>query len=156
MDNNVLSTALKFVRKFIENNNKSAKDLISIQKKLEKTGYGGLTPEEQTRYGKHLTTLAMGFIGDVKAVPGIGMSAAKVAEPTISQLQGNRPAHQVLIENALNKRDYFAAQQVVDKIPVTDPYRASMQNVINSLMPKVNSLSRQGFSQGVWPIGPVK
>jgi len=59
----------------------------------------------------------------------------------------SRPAHQALIEQALNSGDVPKAQAIVDALPKGNPYKASMQSVINEFAPKAVSLKEPTISQ---------
>jgi len=104
----------------------------SLQSDFLNTG-GKTTPAANKMYQSKLADLTkkIADLGEVINFTPSAPSAAGVVEGA------GRPAHQALIEKALNTGDIKGAQAVVDAIPVGDPWKASMQNVINAVTGKV-------------------
>lgn len=68
----------------------------------------------------------------------------------------SRPAHQVAIENAINKGDIKAAQQIVAQIPKNDPYRVSMEKFVNEVAAQSNVKSKPIYDNYTGPLKPEK
>lgn len=55
--------------------------------------------------------------------------------PAINQaVVSSRPAHQALIEQALQRGDFGAVRNIINAIPSTDPYAQSMRSLFASIM----------------------
>lgn len=83
------------------------------------------TEEGQVRVFNAMKKIATGQTPEgqmVQASPG-----------TSTTLVNARPPHQVAIENALNAGDTQTAQAIIDGIPQGDPYKESMQKLVDRL-----------------------
>lgn len=69
---------------------------------------------------------------DTAMMPVMGLSGG---------VQSSRPIHQVLLEKAANSGDMKGVGQILDAIPATDPYKASMERLFRPHVPQVKGAS---------------
>lgn len=59
-----------------------------------------------------------------------------VTPDSIASLAGGRPAHQAALEQAANSKNWVKVGQILDSIPLDDPYKQSMESLFRKFVPK--------------------
>lgn len=122
-------------------------EMMGINAAKERELMASLTPDERTQYQQQKTmeltqrvSMMMGGMQDVSGgnwaalapKPSIPMNPRGILNDTIT----SRPAHQTLLPQAVDAKDWKRVAEILDSIPEGDPYKKTMESLLAPTLKK--------------------